>query len=76
MTQRYLRPRVGELEDAAEALEGYAVRPTPWPTVPAVADQDEQDQESLVELSEEFGVGGPPGDRTQDSVIKSHVLYH
>ena len=21
-------------------------------------------------------VGGPPGDRTQDTVIKSHVLYH
>ena len=21
-------------------------------------------------------IGGPPGDRTQDTVIKSHVLYH
>ena len=28
-------------------------------------------------LSEgELGIGGPPGDRTQDTVIKSHVLYH
>jgi hypothetical protein len=24
----------------------------------------------------ELEVGGPPGDRTQDTVIKSHVLYH
>jgi hypothetical protein len=24
----------------------------------------------------ELAVGGPPGDRTQDTVIKSHVLYH
>jgi hypothetical protein len=23
-----------------------------------------------------FGENGPPGDRTQDTVIKSHVLYH
>ena len=21
-------------------------------------------------------IGGPPGDRTRDTVIKSHVLYH
>ncbi len=23
-----------------------------------------------------YSNGGPPGDRTQDTVIKSHVLYH
>ena len=30
--------------------------------------------EKLAKLSGKFG--GPPGDRTRDTVIKSHVLYH
>ena len=30
--------------------------------------------DDLAKLSGKFG--GPPGDRTRDTVIKSHVLYH
>ena len=31
--------------------------------------------EQMVQGHQESG-GGPPGDRTRDTVIKSHVLYH
>ena len=70
MTQRYLRPRVGELQEVADALERYAVQEEPT-VKPTAGDSGEN------ELSDSLRkYGGPPGDRTQDTVIKSHVLYH
>ncbi len=74
MTQRYLRPRVGELEEAAEALDSYATGPTSGPTVAALAEEIDGDQNSVLEVDEELRSGGPRWDRTSDTVIKRLVL--
>ena len=41
---------------------------------PAEESEEENSVNSLAEP--DLVVGGPPGDRTRDTVIKSHVLYH
>jgi hypothetical protein len=51
-----------------------------------LSSSDHSRQESAAQSPEASGanplsegylvISGPPGDRTQDTVIKSHVLYH
>ena len=81
MTQRYLRPRVGELEDAADALEQYGLseEPTIKPTVAGSgtpADAIAASNATPVLLSDGANLDGAEGqNRTADTMIFSHVLY-
>src|SRR5262249_2623656 len=47
---------------------------------PMTSDVARPDSESASDIKirqvNNFKAGGPPGDRTRDTVIKSHVLYH
>ncbi len=78
-TSRYLQSSELRLEKALERLEraesrtndGQNEKATGAPTAqPSPTDAGNVQRDVNLES------GGPPGDRTQDTVIKSHVLYH
>ena len=78
-TERYDNQTLAALQDAARMLEDGK-------TFQNLSISDTARQESAAQSSAENAAntlaegdlvnGGPPGDRTQDTVIKSHVLYH
>jgi len=78
-TERYDTQTLESLQSAARKLEdgksfqissSSAGQTAPADKKPA----EESEQNSLTDKG--LQVGGPPGDRTRDTVIKSHVLYH
>jgi len=68
-TERYLN---SQTKRVAEAMKKSAGR-TAWPVIQRSSSASSRP----TEITQTVGlVGGPPGDRTRDTVIKSHVLYH
>lgn len=73
-TERYDNQTFEALQAAAAKLErGHTVTIPSQTEEVVAADENEAGDK---DLSDSELVGGPPGDRTQDTVIKSHVLYH
>jgi len=78
-TSRYLQSSALRLEKALEQLESGEKRTKGGQdkeiaTGAGAADAATGSGKPLAD--ERLEAGGPPGDRTQDTVIKSHVLYH
>ena len=78
-TERYDNQTLTALQDAARMLEDgktfQNLSSSDYAKEDSVDDPPEEDADNQ-HPSNELAVGGPPGDRTQDTVIKSHVLYH
>jgi len=78
-TERYDNHTFAALQAAAGRLESGKSFTSPSQTR-AASDVARPDSESAadrkVQQANSFKAGGPPGDRTRDTVIKSHVLYH
>ena len=78
-TERYDNHTFAALQQAAGRLESgktftsasQSGSNTKTETANPLLSTDDNDQHR-----NELESGGPPGDRTRDTVIKSHVLYH
>jgi hypothetical protein len=78
-TERYDNQTLAALQDAARLLEDgktFQNLSSSDSANPKLADESAEESADNEPTSNELEVGGPPGDRTQDTVIKSHVLYH
>jgi integrase len=78
-TERYDNHTFAALQAAAGRLESGKSFTSASQTHAAsdVARPDSRSaSDSKVRQANNFKAGGPPGDRTRDTVIKSHVLYH
>jgi len=78
-TERYDNHTFAALQAAAARLEsGKSFTSASQTRAPNGVDRadSESASDSKVRQPNDFEAGGPPGDRTRDTVIKSHVLYH
>jgi hypothetical protein len=78
-TERYDTQTLAALQNAARLLEdGKTFQNLSSSAKSAEESAGESGGPKSDNLSREEGLefGGPPGDRTRDTVIKSHVLYH
>jgi hypothetical protein len=76
---RYLQSSALGLEKALEQLESGEMRTKGGQdkeVATGAGAADAADGAGNALAGQRLDVGGPPGDRTQDTVIKSHVLYH
>jgi hypothetical protein len=78
-TERYDNQTLAALQDAARLLEDGKTFQNLSSSDSAKTELDDESELGNADndsACNELEVGGPPGDRTQDTVIKSHVLYH
>jgi len=78
-TERYDNHTFAALQAAAGRLESGKTFTSASQTRPpndAARADSKSASDSKARQDNDLKVGGPPGDRTRDTVIKSHVLYH
>jgi integrase len=78
-TERYDNHTFAALQAAAGRLEsGKSFTSASHSRRTEAVETQEQASQSDANMMQDNGLdcGGPPGDRTRDTVIKSHVLYH
>ena len=78
-TERYDTQRLDLLQAAARKLEEGKTFQKVSSSAPETdrAPSDSREEETYKQLADrKLEIGGPRGDRTRDTVIKSHVLYH